>query len=473
MVEYTGEVSARIVGRVLGFPFLVAGTHAMWTTTRRTAATLVGGLALLSLAAPARAQFNPGFNYRFYYNTNGLPTRLQLRQSSLNPAYSAYVANQGAFLAAANPLNSPAFIPPVAPIVPPLFSPAYNPYSAYATAAAVNPYASYGGGAAGVNHYSASGAFDPSAFNPYSPWGGYGGLGDFSAGNTLRGVADVLRAAGKVNIDLQQANMMQQEVFRSKFKTYKEAIETQKWIEENTPTETDRRVKIANDQLKGVLKGVKSNAEVHSGSSMRIILDNLAKNSSAAAPKVDSMFLEDDILKHLNVTTPRGGNLGILRNDGKLTWPAAFLDPDVVPEELRTTIDKLTQSMYQQALEGRLKASQVSLELEPLVDKLQASLKKKVNDIPTGQYLEASRFIRELNEAIQGLKNGVGAAVGEYQRYIRGGKTAQQVAEFMNSRGLVFAPATPGDEAAYQAANQGLANLLRDLFAQRETAKAP
>jgi hypothetical protein len=76
----------------------------MFNFKKWTVASLLAGALMLGVAASsAQAQFNPGFTYRFYYNTNGLPTNLQLRTSNLNPRYMGYVANQQAYLAYQNP----------------------------------------------------------------------------------------------------------------------------------------------------------------------------------------------------------------------------------------------------------------------------------------------------------------------------------------------------------------------------------
>ncbi len=49
--------------------------------------------------------------------------------------------------------------------------------------------------------------------------------------------------------------------------------------------------------------------------------------------------------------------------------------------------------------------------------------------------------------------------VGDYfnQKFAAKGKTTAELVKYMSDKGLKFAPATPGDEAAYRAVHQALA----------------
>jgi hypothetical protein len=60
--------------------------------------------------------------------------------------------------------------------------------------------------------------------------------------------------------------------------------------------------------------------------------------------------------------------------------------------------------------------------------------------------------------------------MADSQKFVRGGKTAEQVAEFLIKSGLTVAPATPGDEAAYNALHTALANY--DVGVNAQTAVA-
>jgi hypothetical protein len=46
----------------------------------------------------------------------------------------------------------------------------------------------------------------------------------------------------------------------------------------------------------------------------------------------------------------------------------------------------------------------------------------------------------------------------KFQRFIEGGKSVQEVTDYMIQNGLRFGPATPNDEAAYRAVHSLLAN---------------
>ena len=61
------------------------------------------------------------------------------------------------------------------------------------------------------------------------------------------------------------------------------------------------------------------------------------------------------------------------------------------------------------------------------------------------------------HEATVALERGEAESQAKFQRYIEGGKTVQDVVEYMLQNGLRFAAATANDEAAYRAIHSALA----------------
>jgi hypothetical protein len=92
------------------------------------------------------------------------------------------------------------------------------------------------------------------------------------------------------------------------------------------------------------------------------------------------------------------------------------------------------------------------------LDSLREDLVKKANEIPTPQYLDAKRFMQELYNATIALERGEGKVQAQFQRFVEGGKSMQEIADYMVSNGLNFAPATAADESAYRAVHSALAN---------------
>jgi hypothetical protein len=76
---------------------------------------------------------------------------------------------------------------------------------------------------------------------------------------------------------------------------------------------------------------------------------------------------------------------------------------------------------------------------------------KRVNELGP-QYLDAKRFLSDLRDARKALEKGEAQHQAEFMRWVStGGKTVQDVVDYLISKGLKFAPAGMHDEAAYRA----------------------
>jgi hypothetical protein len=158
-------------------------------------------------------------------------------------------------------------------------------------------------------------------------------------------------------------------------------------------------------------------------------------------------LLDEDVIKHLNVAK-KYGNLGLLRNSGQFTWPAAL--STLIPPEERANISTETQRLFGQAANARVDPNTLR-EVRDDIDKIRSRLKKSVNDIRQIPYMEAARFLNDFDDALTALENGDATAHIDFQKFANGGKNVQQLANYMTANGLHFAPAANGDEAAYQA----------------------
>jgi hypothetical protein len=199
--------------------------------------------------------------------------------------------------------------------------------------------------------------------------------------------------------------------------------------------------------------------DVVSGKAANVLLADLAKHAGKKT-SAGSEPLDEDVLKHINITRPAGGNLGLLRNDGRIPWPALLR-----AERERTEIDQMAKSLFEQGVEKRLDANLLR-DLKVRVQRLQFVLGARVPGIPSGQYVEARRFLTDLQSAVRALAEGLAPVHAEWRRFARNGKTAREVADWLNTHGLVIAPAVPGDEAAYQALYTALAGHAAAVHAQ-------
>jgi hypothetical protein len=449
----------------------------MWTIRKRIAAGALAGLAGLALQVPqAQGQFfrqwtlpvySPGVNpFTPFYNVLNPTMRVAPGMTSQQALYNF---GQGAWALAMAPPWAFGYNPYPPPIVmggagmggySSPYMPGYaNPYGSYAPMVG-----GYGGSPGGypANMYGGTGMANPS--NPYAAAltvpPDYGSAGNSYSSDpysgSLYGTSSVIRAQGTLMLDQERARIMRELALQARQETRKKQFDTDQYIRENFPTFTQEQAKVAREQLKRI-QSQASPGEIESGRAMNILLDDLRKHADKMAG-VTSLPIDEDALKCINVTTPTGANLGLLRNGGKLSWPTALVD--LVPAKTREDIESLTGPLYQLAVTNKLQGNNLVRDLDARVDQLQDALAGKVNDIPTGQYLEARRFLRELRSAVAALQQpNVAQAMADYQKFVSGGgKTAEQVAKFLIDRGLAVAPATPGDEGAYHALHTALAN---------------
>jgi hypothetical protein len=455
----------------------------MWTPRKRIGGLALVGLATLALTVPAHAQF-----FRRPFPQQGT---LPVYSSGVNPNSPFYnpinplyrvapgVTSQQALFNTFQPLWAASRLPPwmfgynpYPPLIAggyyggggiPYSPPIVNPYGGIGYGGIVNPYIGGGYGAAPAvpnpyligsvasNPYVGAVAATDSGTNPYvpsystDPFSGY-----------LFGTASVMGASGKLMMDQERARIMRDLWEQAHMETRKKRLETERWLLEHRITLSERQ-KLAQKALIARIQEHATPGEIESGKAQNILLADLAKHPDKKSSLGDVM-IDGDILKHINITGRKGGNLGLLRaGDGQLQWPPALAA--LVPDQERTQIDSLAKNLYELATtEGTVKPSMVN-DLKTHVQELQESLSKKINDLPSGQFLEARRFFNELQDVVQGLSQpNLGKKYAEWLRESRKGMTAKEVADWLNSRGLQIAPAMPGDEDAYQVLHQALAN---------------
>jgi len=339
-----------------------------------------------------------------------------------------------------------------APLTNPYAGAAVNPYaSLYA-----NPYASLAssgyGGSPGYD-----GAYNPYMYNYYDPYSGY-----------LRGGADVINAQGRFMVNQQQAYLTREQVRSERIANRRKVFDEYLYEREKTPTPEEERQRHQLDQLNRSRNNPPV-TEIWSGKALNDILADLRKLPSKAPQagqlvNIQQLPLDDDGLKHINVTHG-SGNIGILKNEGRLKWPAALSGPEF--KEQRDRVNSLAQAAIRQAeFNGQIDPGTIT-QLSSDVDSLHNQLRRNGGDLPFAVYTEAKTFLNNLDDAIVALRQ---QGVGNYftGRFAIKAKTIPELVDFMTKQGLQFAPAVPGDESAYAALHQALANY--DLAAQGQIA---
>jgi hypothetical protein len=325
--------------------------------------------------------------------------------------------------------NAPAQVPPSAL--------GYNPYS----------YPSYGA-AYGTGYGSASGygsGYDPSSS---------GGYGSDPTSGYLRGSADLVNAQARLLTSQGQANLINDQVRQAKVEVRRRIWEEWKYEQANTPTLQDERERIKALEIRRALKDPPL-TEIWSAKSLNDILDKL-KQDQTRVDRGPTVALDEDVLKQINLTPLKnGGNVGLLKQvqgNASLQWPLPLGSAAYDVERQR--LDKLLPGVVSQAVLGPVDSGTL-LTLERDVKELKDRLTRRVSELTVDDYVESKRFLNQLTDSLQALKQ---AGVADYFANRPQGKTVEELIRHMANRGLSFAPATSGEEAAYLALHHALVN---------------
>jgi hypothetical protein len=315
-----------------------------------------------------------------------------------------------------------------------------NPYAA----SAANPYANVSAGYGG-NSTSAS------SQNPYGGSGYGSSYYESTLGGYLRGTADIVASQGKWLGSVQQASLLREQNQQATIETRRKSFDETRYERANTPTFEQERDRVARDDLKRSLNDPPA-SEIWSGQALNTLLADLAKRppdeAGAQAPPLD-----EDMLRHINLS-PGKGSVGLIRNEGRLSWPLALRSHSHQRE--RESLNSLVPTVINQAINGRVDPGTLK-EIADSVRRLQERLTGDIRELSAAQYIEARRFLIDLEVAQKALAR---PDAGDYftRKYAAQGRTIAELVKYMTSQGLTFAPAVPGDNAAYMAVHRAMAD---------------
>jgi hypothetical protein len=456
----------------------------MVSSLRRFGAAALLGLAVgLALPALALAQIRPGvgpggvavpfgvnrgpFNGPFsnlgpFYMFGNTRAQMALNQSAFNVAMlgRAY-SNVPPYLFGYNPYPSPIYATGgvyngAAAYNPYLYggygggygSSIYgSPYGAGTATLATNPYGvgPYGAGSATLDPYSAAAsAYAPSSSSYYpDPYGGY-----------LRGVADVISSTGNYYLTMQNARLMNEQVKRSQLDTRRKILDEARYERMQQPTAEDLR----QQDLEAAYNRARHDppaTEVWSGRSLNDLLRNLVSLQKRGL-KGPNVPLDEDTLKHVNLKVAGGtGNVGLLKGDGSLDWPASLQDARFA-EDRKRFADQLANAVEQVKLGNRVEPARLK-DMRAELDRLSDTLDKSVTELSPTKYIEGMRYLNQLGDALRALDDRkVSDLVSS--AWVGKVKNVAELVKYLGDSGLEFAPAVgSGDEAAYRALHGAMA----------------
>jgi hypothetical protein len=268
--------------------------------------------------------------------------------------------------------------------------------------------------------------------------------GDYSAGGYLSGGADVINAQAQFMTSAGQYEQMHEERKQMKIQTQRQAFDEWLYERQMRPTAEDDRERAQHEFLRRTRNDPPA-SEIWSGLALNTLLVNIQKIERTQGPG-PMVAIDETVLPRVNITSgSNAGSVGLLRAGGKLQWPL-LLKGDGYDDD-RKQIDKLMKQAYGEAQNGTVQADTLN-GLNTSLEQLTADLKANIRKVSSYDYINAKRYIDELQSTIRTLQD---PNISKYvsRKWSAQGGTVGELVSNMTRQGLQFAPATQGDETAY------------------------
>jgi hypothetical protein len=228
-------------------------------------------------------------------------------------------------------------------------------------------------------------------------------------------------------------------------------IEQKRWEEENTPSLETLREYWRQLAVQRSLNDPPL-SEITSGSTLNVLLEQARRNQLARieGPPVQ---LAPATLRCINVTTgSTTGGSAVVRATEDVKWPLVLQAPRW--QDLRLIIDTC---LYNATLEATSQGVQYDTDrkLNDAITQLDREVDGAVRALTPTEFIQARRFVRQLRETRKTLTEP-GAANYLIGKWAAKADTVAELVQHMQTTGLRFAPALPGDEAAYRALHHAL-----------------
>jgi hypothetical protein len=315
-----------------------------------------------------------------------------------------------------------------------------------------NPYTSpfgspYGYSALGTPLYGAYPSYAPAYGSSYgSGYGSQYGSG-YGSGDSLSSVDRFLQIQ-------QQAPLLEEQARAARLANRRKIFDEYLYEREKTPTAEDERQRHDLEQLQRSIHNPPV-TEILSRMALNNILRELRKqfgNDHMAEPA--TFPLDEAQLRHINVTRARGNIALLKKNDGRLSWPVALMESSFREEREQLASEAL--EAVRQAKANKPVDLELVRQLKGHVDALRQKVRKQAGMWSSREYIEANTFLGNLDQALVAL--GQPDIASHFNgTYALTARSVPELVKQMTQRGLEFARALAGDEAAYIQLHQALA----------------
>jgi hypothetical protein len=204
--------------------------------------------------------------------------------------------------------------------------------------------------------------------------------------------------------------------------------------------------------------------EIISGHSANVIIESLGRMSDQLK-KTTAVPYDRTDLRSLNFTRgERMGSCGLLRDQGKITWPEALKNLTNTDEVkvLATEIEKKLMNISQQADAGKINPADTA-DLSKMAGEFEDAISAGTANMGFTEALQLRRFVKSLLDVALFLKQPDAADWMPRKCKVEV-KTLQEAVLLLNDKHVRIAPALVGDERKYEELHAKLVRLFNDTM---------
>lgn len=204
--------------------------------------------------------------------------------------------------------------------------------------------------------------------------------------------------------------------------------------------------------------GNPSSGDLSSGIALNAIIDAL-EGSVDKLKTVHSTAVDGAFLTRLNFT--RGsGSVGLLRNGGKIEWPAVYakLTPADDVAKMQAQVERFLQQAYSQVSETGKGDAEVLKNLALSISSLTELSSAGAKSLTFGENVDVKRFLKSLEDSVAFLKQPDAADWLPGKQKVNP-QTVAELAQTMIEKKVRFAPAVVGNDYAYATMHRALVTL--------------
>jgi hypothetical protein len=285
----------------------------------------------------------------------------------------------------------------------------------------------------------------------YGGYSGYEGYCSDPYNGYLTGAASVISSQSQFIVARRQAQLINEQARQAAVDTQRKIYEEWKYEKNDQPTLEQIRRENWEQAYKHAVFHPPAN-DIWSADALNRILDHAAR-IQALRGAGSSVSLDEETLTRINFSTGVAGNIGALKNKGKLEWPAVLRRQDFAEERAR--FDTLAGDAYRQGTQNNLVDSGVLEDMERNLAALNEKLTQRVKEFSPADYIDGMHYLRDLAAALRSLTQP-DVAKQLNNEYAVKAKDVGDLIQKMSKTGVRFARVRNGDEWAYNSLYQAL-----------------